>query len=73
MFLKAVRPEIAILSVDAWNRFGHPSEEVLEKLEEVGARIYRTDRMGAILMEVGEGWMKVKTMLPWKAEEEAIR
>ena len=63
-FLKAVRPEIAILSVGAWNRFGHPSEEVLEKLEEVGARIYRTDRMGAILMEVGEGWMKVKTMLP---------
>ena len=63
-FLNAVRPEIAILSVGAWNRFGHPSEEVLKKLNEVGAKIYRTDRMGAITVEVGEGWMKVRTMLP---------
>lgn len=63
-FLNAVRPEIAILSVGAWNRFGHPSEAVLEQLKEVGAQIYRTDRRGAILMEVGKGGMKVKTMLP---------
>ena len=63
-FLHAVRPEIAILSVGAWNRFGHPTEDVLAKLREVGAQIYRTDRMGAVTMEVGEGWMKVRTMLP---------
>jgi competence protein ComEC len=64
VFLDAVRPEIAILSVGAWNRFGHPAEEVLAKLREVGAQIYRTDRMGAVTMEVGEGWMKMRTMLP---------
>jgi competence protein ComEC len=63
-FLNAVCPEIAILSVGAWNRFGHPSEDVLAKLREVGAQIYRTDQMGAVSMEVGEGWMKVRTMLP---------
>jgi competence protein ComEC len=44
-FLKAVAPELVVISVGADNRFGHPSPQALERLEEaVGEEhILRTD------------------------------
>lgn len=49
-FLEAVRPRMAVISVGARNRFGHPHKETLERLEAAGARILRTDEMGTIVM-----------------------
>lgn len=46
--LDAVKPEIAILSVGADNRYGHPHESVLTRLTERTIRIFRTDRTGNI-------------------------
>lgn len=48
VFLNSVFPEIAIISVGKDNPFGHPHEEVIERLERYGIRVYRTDRHGAI-------------------------
>ena len=45
-FLEAVGPELAIISVGADNRFGHPHEVTLEKLG--GIQTYRTDQHGCI-------------------------
>jgi competence protein ComEC len=45
-FLDAVRPQVAVISVGQGNRFGHPSEEVLERLE--GTLVFRTDRNGTV-------------------------
>ncbi|MEN6624932.1 MAG: DNA internalization-related competence protein ComEC/Rec2 [Candidatus Sumerlaeia bacterium] len=42
------RPELALVSVGANNRFGHPSAEVIDRLDDAGAQILRTDRLGAI-------------------------
>jgi len=49
-FLRAVNPKLAVISVGADNRFGHPSPQVLERLENlVGKeRILRTDEQGTI-------------------------
>lgn len=47
-FLTAVRPQIIVISVGADNRFGHPSPEVLERAQAVGASVLRTDKMGTI-------------------------
>lgn len=30
------------------NKFGHPNEEVLQKIKKIGTIIYRTDEMGEI-------------------------
>jgi competence protein ComEC len=50
-FLDAVQPSFAVISVGARNPFRHPTTEALARLDATGARIYRTDRDGAIVME----------------------
>jgi competence protein ComEC len=43
------RPDIAIISVGADNQFGHPTEEVLQRLDKYGCVVYRTDRDGTVI------------------------
>lgn len=50
-FLKAVSPQAALISAGAGNIYGLPHEITLKKLEQVGIRIYRTDRDGTITVE----------------------
>jgi competence protein ComEC len=45
-FLEAVSPELAIISVGADNRFGHPSAVTLDKLGAI--QTYRTDQDGSL-------------------------
>ncbi len=47
-FLKAVSPEIALISVGAGNDYGHPDKRTLSRLADVGAACYRTDKEGNI-------------------------
>jgi competence protein ComEC len=47
-FLKRVKPEIAIVSCGAWNRYGHPSQTVLDRLKAANVKLYRTDLHGEI-------------------------
>jgi beta-lactamase superfamily II metal-dependent hydrolase len=47
-FLDAVRPRAAVISSRQGNEYGHPTPEALERLESVGARIFRTDQNGEI-------------------------
>jgi len=49
-FLQRVQPEVAIVSCGAWNRYGHPSQAVLDRLRKVNAnvKLYRTDLQGEI-------------------------
>jgi competence protein ComEC len=49
-FLTVADPQIAVISCGAGNKFGHPNEAALERLEEsVGeSNIYRTDMRGTI-------------------------
>lgn len=43
-FLEAVSPELAIISVGDGNDFGHPSEEVIDRLLDSGAEVYQTEQ-----------------------------
>jgi competence protein ComEC len=46
--LSAAAPKLAVISVGAGNRFGHPAPELLECLEDAGIGILRTDLLGTI-------------------------
>ena len=48
VFLDAVAPQVAVISVGAMNPFGHPHRATLEALQAVGAAVYRTDVHGAV-------------------------
>lgn len=49
-WLAALRPKLAVISVGEGNRYGHPSPEVLRRLEEAGIPVLRTDRDGAVVL-----------------------
>lgn len=51
-FLKMIKPELAVISVGEKNRYGHPTNEVLDRLKQVGAQVERTDTAGAIVLEL---------------------
>jgi competence protein ComEC len=49
-FLAAVAAREAIVSSGSRNRFGHPAPTTLAALELAGARVWRTDRDGAVVV-----------------------
>lgn len=48
---------IGIISCGENNRYGHPHEETLERLEKSGTKVFRTDKSGAIIIQ----WRNEKT------------
>lgn len=47
-FLEKVSPQVAFIEVGSKNKFGHPSPEVIRRLENFGIKYYRTDLDGTI-------------------------
>ncbi len=47
-FLAAVAPHVAAVSVGEANSFGHPAQSVIDRYDDAGVRLLRTDRDGAI-------------------------
>jgi competence protein ComEC len=51
--LLKVKPKIALISCGRFNPFGHPSSEVIDRLNSAGVQaILRTDEHGAILLRI---------------------
>jgi competence protein ComEC len=50
IFLEQIQPEIALISCGRKNRYGHPHEETLERLQEQNAEVYCTKEDGAIVL-----------------------
>jgi len=49
-FLKKVNPKVAVISVGKDNTYGHPHQETLARLTDMGVSIYRTDVSGTIVV-----------------------
>jgi beta-lactamase superfamily II metal-dependent hydrolase len=47
-FLNSVKPQVAIISQAENNRYGHPSQNALDRIKSAGASVYRTDLNGEI-------------------------
>lgn len=51
-WLNTLKPKEAVISVGESNPYHHPSSEVLNRLEENGTQIWRTDQDGAVLITI---------------------
>ncbi|MFD1177735.1 ComEC/Rec2 family competence protein [Paenibacillus puldeungensis] len=58
------KPAVGVISVGATNRYGHPHESVLTRLQKRGMAVFRTDQQGEIQIEVQNGFMKVRYKEP---------
>ena len=54
-FLDAASPSIAVIQVGANNFYGHPHQQTIDRLEERGIPIYRTDMNGAVGIDIRRG------------------
>ncbi|MGH2453538.1 MAG: DNA internalization-related competence protein ComEC/Rec2 [bacterium] len=61
-FLDAVRPAFAVISLAAENLFGHPHPQTLRTLAARGVPIYRTDHVGAVVLQTDGRALTVETM-----------
>lgn len=61
-FLDIVKPQIALIGVGKNNNFGHPNEEVIQRLFNQSCKVYRTDQLGEVVMEITEK-AKIKILL----------
>ncbi len=51
IFLKKVKPEFAVISVGAKNKYGHPNQEVVDRLNSIKAQILMTKDLGTITLK----------------------
>jgi competence protein ComEC len=63
-FIAAIAPREAIISVGRRNRFGHPSPATLATLATAGARVWRTDRDGAVTVTTDGRGLDVESLGP---------
>jgi competence protein ComEC len=60
-FVSRHAPTLGLISAGVGNVFGHPAPAVLQTLARQNARVFRTDRSGAIIVEINDAGLRVRT------------
>lgn len=58
-FLNQVRPTYSVIMVGKNNKYNLPKQQIIERLESVGSKIYRTDELGTIQFVLDGNSIKV--------------
>lgn len=62
-FVERTAPSLSLISCSATNRYGHPGEETLERLEGVRSKIWITKDRGAIFLKTNGKYVRVSSFL----------
>ena len=63
-FIDAVSPGISLIGVGKNNNFGHPNEEIIQRLKNKNIKVYRTDKNGEIKIEFNkDGTIGIKSII----------
>jgi competence protein ComEC len=62
--LKAVDPEVIVLSCSRNGRFSFPHPEILQRYRDLGVRIFRTDLNGAVRMSTNGQLIRINSFSP---------
>ncbi len=61
LWLRAVKPDVVVVSAGEDNRHGHPHKEVEDRLNELVDSVFRTDMSGTIRMKVFKDRLDIQT------------
>ena len=61
-WLEVIKPRIAVIQ-SGKNNFGHPNPQVIERLENHGAVVYRNDENGAVICVYNRGKWRINTII----------
>lgn len=64
-FLDAVSPDYSVIQVGLYNDYGHPTQDVMDRLAASGTQIFRTDTMGTVTAKT-DGYT-----ITWNTEPES--
>lgn len=67
-FIELVQPQVALISAGKNNTFGHPNQEVLERLANEDITIYSTDKNGAIMHR----YLKIPVIDYWLTDSQVV-
>jgi competence protein ComEC len=71
-FLDVVNPKIAVIQLGENNKYGHPHEETMEKLENKDIEIYRNDLNGNIILTSDGDNINVELQVESNAEDGSL-
>ena len=60
--LERLSPRLALVSVGASNRYGHPARETIDALENAGCRVARTDEAGDVSCKLSSSGMSIEAL-----------
>jgi competence protein ComEC len=64
LFLSRFPPKIAVIQVGADNPYGHPTPETLDRLQRTGAKIFRNDEHGDVIVTIKDQEVEVAVTEP---------
>jgi competence protein ComEC len=64
LFLSRFPPKIAVIQVGADNPYGHPTPEVLDRLRRTGAKVFRNDEHGDVIVSIKDQKVDVAVTRP---------
>ena len=67
-FLESVKPSVTLISAGVDNRYGHPHEETLMRLDAAGSRVYSTQENGAVRIWTDGENMKIQGGRLWEEQ-----
>ena len=63
--MQELSPRLAIISVGARNTYGHPAPSTISALTELGAKVLRTDRDGAVAISADDHQLSIQRSKKW--------
>jgi beta-lactamase superfamily II metal-dependent hydrolase len=61
LFLSRFPPKVAVIQCGVDNPYGHPTPETLDRLQRVGAKVFRNDEDGDVIVTIKDQELKVAT------------
>lgn len=62
--LEQIAPALSVISCGRKNRYGHPHQELLDRLENAGCAVVTTSEMGAVKVTSERGMLRVEPLIP---------